>query len=623
MIPPSQSLKFLPLSIFPLALAAAEPRQARWSSEAFGPDGPWNAVEVALGAQPSIALFPGRMWNTFVTTSDYCAFNNSVPHCASGTYLKDKAVAASRTGGPAQRIEYKQPTQEMATGVQASGTSNMFLETIDLQFDSGVVPIHSISLIEAQSQMFSYPDGTRYPIFTGCLSVGAPEPQQIFTGNGGRPSINASMIPWVLKDSGSTASSSFGMHYGSAAPAAKVPGSLLFGGYDRNRVVGNVLTLDGDFWTAFTLKDVSISVIQGSSPFSPTSASTSTTTIPNLLAQGNSTIPLAGLPVLLDPCSPYLTLPKSTCDAIASHLPVIYNGSLGLYLWNTTSPAHTPIVSSASALSFTFMGASNTDSLTIHLPFRHLNLTLSPPFTTSPVPYFPCFTGGTGAYVLGRTFFQDAFVGANWERKKIWLAQAPGPNIPATADAVNIQVGDVAIQGGGNDWEKSWEGFWRGLSEEEAAKGRDGVEEGDGGVGSSSSDSNGGVGGGSGGGNAGSSGGGQGAASTGLSTAAMAGIGVGAAVGGMVLVAAAGWCLCRRKKARLAADRAEKGFVAQPAAALNRTGEAVYQEHYGPGDVKHPDWADGPAEVPAEDHRVYEMPADHPGGPDGWAWPPR
>jgi hypothetical protein len=64
----------------------------------------------------------------------------------------------------------------MAMGVQASGTSNMFLETIDLQFGSGIIQNHSISLIEAQSQMFSYPDGTRYLIFTGCLSVGAPEP---------------------------------------------------------------------------------------------------------------------------------------------------------------------------------------------------------------------------------------------------------------------------------------------------------------------------------------------------------------------------------------------------------------------------------------------------------------
>ena len=47
------------------------------------------------------------------------------------------------------------------------------------------------------------------------------------------------------------------------------------------------------------------------------------------------------------------------------------------------------------------------------MPLAHLNLTLSPPFTSAPVPYFPYFTGSTGTYMLGRAFFQDAFIRAN------------------------------------------------------------------------------------------------------------------------------------------------------------------------------------------------------------------
>jgi hypothetical protein len=90
---------FFTLSLFVFGLAlAAEPRQAVWAKQAFGPDGPWNAVEVSIGSQPNIALFPGRMFHTYVTTSDYCAFNNSVPHCASGTYLKDEIVTGSSNG---------------------------------------------------------------------------------------------------------------------------------------------------------------------------------------------------------------------------------------------------------------------------------------------------------------------------------------------------------------------------------------------------------------------------------------------------------------------------------------------------------------------------------------------
>ncbi|KAH6623228.1 aspartic peptidase domain-containing protein [Chaetomium tenue] len=465
------SLFALSLVVLRLVLAA-EPRQAVWSKQAFGPDGPWNAVEVSIGSQPNIALFPGRMFHTYVTTSDYCAFNNSVPHCASGTYLKDKIVTGSSNSNPARRISYRPETQLLTAGIEARGLANMYLETMSMQFATNIVDVqnHSIALIESQSQMFAYPDGTLYPIFTGCLSIGAPDRQQVFTGGGAMPTVNASMIPWALESAGETPSSSFGLHYGSAGVTAKMSGSLLFGGYDRNRVIGPILSLDADFRNPVTLQDISLHVIKGASPFRhPPTTDTNTNTTPpphnitGLLTQddsnnNNNPSHRTTLPIILDPCSPYLTLPKPTCDAIAAHLPVTYNATLGLYLWDTTSPRYPLLVSSASTLAFTFMDSrTNTASHTIHVPFPHLNLTLTPPFTApgSERPYFPCYTGnvpGGGAYALGRAFFQDAFLGANWERGTAWLAQAPGPNIPVGVDAVGVAAGEAGIEGGGNDW---------------------------------------------------------------------------------------------------------------------------------------------------------------------------
>ncbi len=90
-----------------------------------------------------------------------------------------------------------------------------------------------------------------------------------------------------------------------------------------------MLSLSGDLGTPLTLQGITLHVVDGTSPF-PSLAKGGAT--PNLLAQGNSSIPTAGLPVRIDPCSPYLTLPRSTYNAIASHLPVSYNASLGLYL---------------------------------------------------------------------------------------------------------------------------------------------------------------------------------------------------------------------------------------------------------------------------------------------------
>ncbi|KAK4154080.1 hypothetical protein C8A00DRAFT_33183 [Chaetomidium leptoderma] len=618
MIPASSFLTFLTLFLFSLSVAAITPKKATWSPEAFGPDGPWNAVEVSIGGQPSISLFPGRMFHTYVTTSDYCAFNNTIAHCMSGTYLEPKAGTGSGTGSSTQRISYAPPTQHLYAGVEASGTASLHLNSIDLGIQS-VVKDHPVAYIESESQMRVSPGGTRYPIFTGCLSFGSPEPQQVFTVGGDKPNINGSMVPWALKDAGSIPSSSFGLHYGSAAPSGKMPGSLLFGGYDRNRVVGSVLSLNGELGDGVTLQDVSIHVINGSSPFPPIATDKSTpnnddnnnsnsTTIANLLRHSNSSIPLAGLPIILDPCSPYLTLPKSTCDAIAARLPVVYNTSLGLYFWNTTSPRYNLITASASTLAFTFMGGANTQSLTIHVPFGHLNLTLSPPYTQQSVPYFPCFTGGPGAYVLGRAFFQDAFLGANWERAKIWLAQAPGPNIPTGADVATVAPEDEGIAGGQNVWERSWDGVWRGLTPEEV-EGLDGGDgavvvtgKGDGGSGGGGSGGGGEGGGGSGEGDGGErAGGAEGGQTAGLSTAAMAGIGAGAAIAGMLLVGAVGLFFWRRRMAKLAAT---------PQAGTGPSAGLVYADYYEKSAVP------VPAEVPQ--NGVYEMPGDH--GHDSWGW---
>ncbi|KAK4145718.1 uncharacterized protein C8A04DRAFT_35533 [Dichotomopilus funicola] len=616
---------------------AVEPQQAVWTSKAIGPDGPWNAVEVSLGGQSNIALFPGRLWSTFVTTTDYCSVDSAVPHCASGSYDTNR-VSANKGSGTTLSIAWQPDVQELSEGVKAVGTAPMHLDSIDLQFKNvGAIDDHSLALIEDESQMYEYPGGAQYPIFTGCLSLGAADRYQTFTGGIGGRSVNATMIPWYLKDQGQTASSSFGLHIGSAGPTATMPGSLLYGGYDRNRVLGDVVTFNGDLWSSVTLLDIGIRVFDGASPFTASSSSSSSSSsgsssssskITGLLAQGNSSISTsAGLSVLIDPCTPYLSLPQSTCDAIAEHLPVSYDAPLGLYLWNTSSPHYHHIVSSASALTFTFLGNTQTAATqagtTINVPFRHLNLTLSAPFTDTPVPYFPCFTGtgSKGQPVLGRAFLQDAFLGANWEQKKIFLAQAPGPNIPSSGgavDAVNIQPGDVTLAASnGNDWEESWKGVWTALTADQV-RGSSASASASGSIPTSTSSSSSGQGGGS---------ASAGAEATqqqdaGLSMAAVAGIGVGAGVGGMMVVglAVVFWRRWRKNQKKMAARELEATEASQQPNHYDYYAEAKdpYTGHWV---VEAPDRIHGLHEMPLPD-RVHEVMGDHPNGPPlppaGW-----
>ncbi|KAG5917468.1 hypothetical protein E4U42_007236 [Claviceps africana] len=421
-------------------------RQSNWAKNPIGPDGPWNAVQVSIGFD-SLALFPGHMWQTMVLTSAYYSKNASTVHCTAGTYSKDKAISDELNG-----VKFKPDAQDLMAGVQIKG------KNLDTYFDDcnvvGAVPNCSLALVD--DQMMSYPGGQWYPLFAGCLSLGAPDMHQSYSQQDGSL-INATIFPWYLYNHGSMASSSFGMHIGSALSSSRLSGSLSFGGFDKNRATGDVLTLDGGPSQLVTLTDISIDVIKGRSPFGFTKKA-------GLLASGNSSMPNAGLPVTVDGCSPYLTLPKSTCDSISAHLPLTYNDSLGLFLWKTDDAAFARLMSSASALAFSFMGTDNTKSVTIKVPFQHLNLTLEPPLVDSSTSYFPCSTGGTGSYVLGRAFLQDAFVAGNWHRRKWWLAQAPGPNIPNNPDVVVIDPSDVSIRGNSNDWISSWDRVWASLA---------------------------------------------------------------------------------------------------------------------------------------------------------------
>jgi hypothetical protein len=450
------------LALFTTLVHAQIPRQAKWSSESYGPDGPWQAVEVEMG-NSMVALFPGHRFQSWVVATDYCRLNTSNGCFASKAGTFNTAEAFQDGTGSDAGISYQPPLAEYMLGMDVRGSppTSWVQDVVVQQPIAGGAGfgVANVSLTLVESQMIAYPGGQWFPVFAGCLGVGAPNTvNQSFTT--GDVPINGSLIPGMLWSQKVTPSNSFGMHIGSAS--SKMEGSLWFGGYDSNRVVGEVLTSVQSFVTPITLKDINIDVVKGSSPFN------FTTTQSGLLATGNDTMG-SGLPVSVDGCSPYLTLPKSTCDNIASHLPVTYNSDLGLYIWDTKSPKYNQIVLSASVLTFTFLSDSNTKTISIRVPFVHLNLTLTPPLVDEPKSYFPCFTGGMGTYSLGRAFLQDAFIGANWGEEIWWLAQAPGPNIQLTPRMLEIKEGDLTIQTGKNDWEASWDGIWKPLTQDEAS----------------------------------------------------------------------------------------------------------------------------------------------------------
>ncbi|RYP18033.1 hypothetical protein DL765_004149 [Monosporascus sp. GIB2] len=399
-------------------------------------------------------MYPGREFASFVLTSDYCGYNRSIPCDATKAGLYNTAQSQLGGSGSDGFIQWRSGPDYML-GLQVKGPD--LTSWIDYM-EIGGQSVPNVSMALLGENFAEYPDGSWKPLSVGCLGIGAPDTVNQSFSNDFGPMVNASLIPGYLWSQGTTASNSFGMHIGSVVPP--VDGSLYFGGYDQNRIIGDIITETDDYTKEITLKDITINVVEGASPWKFESMS-------GILAQGNDSISSAGIQVSVDGCSPYLSLPRSTCDALASYLPVDYNEDLGLYIWKTNDKKYAQIIGSPSALQFTFLSGSNTQNVTISVPFLHLNLTLDAPLVEEPQQYLPCFTG-SDRYTLGRAFLQDAFVGANWGAKTWWLAQAPGPSVPSSR-IVELQEGDTSITASNNDWKASWSGTWKALSAEEVS----------------------------------------------------------------------------------------------------------------------------------------------------------
>jgi hypothetical protein len=298
------------------------------------------------------------------------------------------------------------------------------------------------------------PNGTAYSAAVGNIALGAQAINMSFSINGGG-SVNGSLLTGYLADHNVVPSSSFGLHLGSAS--LRIPGSLWIGGYDQFRIVGPVSSQSySQNGFPIDLLDISIGVAVGQSPFN-------TSSVTGLLAKGNSTL-LPSLSVEVDSKEPYLYLPESTCQAIAAWLPITYNPDFGLYLWNTQDPLYERIVSSPAYLGFTFrLNNAAVQNMTIKVPFKLLNLSLTEPLAHTPTPYFPCSLPTLPEYRLGRSFLQAAFMGVNWmtENHGAWfLAQAPGPNIGSQPQVLSIGATENTLRQSQQKWEDTWQGIW-------------------------------------------------------------------------------------------------------------------------------------------------------------------
>jgi hypothetical protein len=494
-----------------------------WSDQSYGPDGPWQAVQVTIGSQEQqIALYPGGNWQSTILLQDICTNKSISSVCyasAAGTF--DERSSTSWDNSSIDVAPNGTVWESYSFGKTSAVPINALADRATDTIDIGGFSVPSADFVGIVQGYQTYPGGQNYPLEVGVLSLNAADINQTFSESAGA-GFNGTIVTSWAYTSGKIESYSWGMHIGSATLG--IPGSLYLGGFDANRVLGEVTAQEYvNGWLPIQMQDISIGVVDGVSPWSYSNKE-------GLLAQGNSSIS-SGIQIYSSPVDPYIYLPQSACDAIAAELPVIYQPNYGLYFWNTTDLQYEKVVTSPSYLGFTFdKNGANNQNLTIKVPFALLNLTLESPLVDNPTSYFPCMpTNGT--YALGRAFLQAAFVGFNWDEGigNWFLAQAPGPDYSQTTSLSLIGATDKTISGSASSWEETWSAHWTALPSNTPSPS------------STASSQH------------------SGSGDSGLTTGAKAGIGVGCAVAGLALIALAAWVfIIRRRRAQKSPAKSEQ-----------------------------------------------------------------
>lgn len=183
----------------------------------------------------------------------------------------------------------------------------------------------------------------------------------------------------------------------------EVLGSLTLGGYDSSKFTPNHISF----------------------PFSQSDYGTDFAVQINTITTGDTSLLTAPITAFLDSTVPYIYLPVAACDIFESTFGLLYNETSQLYLLNNTQ--HLLLQTQNPSINFTLSipSSSSTSSETIDIifPYAAFDLLAQWPLVDTDTRYFPLKRADNETqYVLGRAFFQEAYLVADYERSNFSLS---------------------------------------------------------------------------------------------------------------------------------------------------------------------------------------------------------
>ncbi|KAK5705104.1 hypothetical protein LTR97_002219 [Elasticomyces elasticus] len=189
----------------------------------------------------------------------------------------------------------------------------------------------------------------------------------------------------------------------------QAPASLILGGFDANRISGANLTIEMNGDNSRPLQ-VAITKIFGEN---------------TLGGAGIDLLPAATYH-FIDSTLPHIWLPDDAIQLFVDNFGLTYDNDTDLFLINDTM--RELMLSNNPTVTFvlgTSKSAAQNETLNIALPYAAFDLQASYPFYQNATNYFPIRRAANSSqYTIGRTFLQEAYLTADWDRNNFTVAQA-------------------------------------------------------------------------------------------------------------------------------------------------------------------------------------------------------
>jgi hypothetical protein len=368
-------------------------------------DGPWSSIPLQLGGgniqKQNVRVFPSTAaYNTWVINSEGC------PDWLGNNCATNRGFLFNKNDSLTYLAESIYDTEiEKNLGLATIGYGGY--ETIQLGWQgSGGPSIDHMPLFDIADP--KYWDGLfgLNPLPTNFSTLNNPQPSYMHS------LYNQSKIPSI----------SYGYTAGNQYRFNQVYGSLTLGGYDSNRFTPTETTFN--FY-----QDIERDLLVN---------------LKSISANGTSSalLPDGEISIYLDSTIATIWLPESACAAFESAFGLTYNYTAGRYLVNDT--LHESLLESNPSITFTL--ANNTGStVDITLPYAAFDLTLADPMIVNGTVwnngtssrYFPLQRAANDTqYTLGRTFFQEAYLIADYSNGNFTVAPCAWDEGKVTATSI-------------------------------------------------------------------------------------------------------------------------------------------------------------------------------------------